>query len=57
MVSPPQMPVPLKYMYNANILRSDFTTFVPSYTPMWHPIIRPKLPFLKNSTENGMLTN
>ena len=33
-VSPPQMAVPLKYMYNANILRADFTTFVPSHTPM-----------------------
>ena len=34
MVSPLQMPVPLKHMYNANILRADFTTSVPSYTPM-----------------------
>ena len=34
MVSPPQMPVPLKHMYNANILRADFTTSAPSYTPM-----------------------
>ena len=47
MVSPPQVPVPLKHMYNANILRADFTTSVPSYTPMWHTIIRHKLSFLK----------
>ena len=47
MVSPPQMPVPLKHMYNANILRAYFTTFVPSYTPMWHTIKRHKLSFLK----------
>ena len=57
MVSPPQMPVPLKYMYNANILRADFTTFAPSHTPMWHTIITHMLSFLKNSSENDMLTN
>ena len=57
MVSPPQTPVPLKYMYNANILGSDSATFVPSYTPMWHTIIRPKLFFLKNSSDNDMLPN
>ena len=34
MDSPPQMPVLLKYMYNLGILRADFTTFVPSYTPI-----------------------
>ena len=31
-VSPPQMPVPLKHMYNANILRAAFSIFVPTYT-------------------------
>ena len=30
MVSPPQMPVPLKRMYNANIQRDEITTFVPN---------------------------
>ena len=30
MVSPPQMPVSLKRMYNANILRAEITAFVPS---------------------------
>ena len=34
MVSPPQMPVPLKRMYNANILRAEITTFVPNCPPM-----------------------
>ena len=34
MVSPPQMPVPLKHMYNANIPRAEITTFVPSCPPM-----------------------
>ena len=29
--SPPQMPVPLKHMYNANILRAEFTIFFPNY--------------------------
>ena len=33
-VSPPQMPVLLKRMYNANILRAEITTFVPSCPPM-----------------------
>ena len=33
-VSPPQMPVPLKHMYNANIPRAEITTFVPSCPPM-----------------------
>ena len=33
-VSPPQMPVLLKRMYNADILRVEITTFVPSYPPM-----------------------
>ena len=45
MVSLPQMPVPLKHMYNANILKADFTTSIFSYTPMWHTIIRHKLSF------------
>ena len=31
MVSPPQVPVPLKHMYNANILGTEITTFVPNY--------------------------
>ena len=56
-VSPPQMPVPLKRMYNANILRAEITTFVPNCPPMWHNMIKPKLSFLKNSFENGMLTS
>ena len=33
-VSPPQMPVPLKHMYNANILWAEFTIFVPTYAPL-----------------------
>ena len=33
MVSPPQMPVPLKRMYNVNIPRAEITTFVPSCPP------------------------
>ena len=37
MVSPPQMPVPLKHMYNANIPRSEITTFVPSCPPFVTP--------------------
>ena len=57
MVSPPQMPVPLKHMYNANIPRAEITTFVPSCPPMWHTIIKPKLSFFKNCFENGMLTS
>ena len=56
-VSPPQMPVPLKHMYNANIPRAEITTFVPSCPPMWHTIIKPKLSFFKNCFENGMLTS
>ena len=57
MVSPPQMPVPLKRMYNANIPRAEITTFVPSCPPMLHTIIKPKLSFFKNCFENGMLTS
>ena len=38
MVSPPQMPVPLKHMYDANILRAEFTIFIPNYPPMWYTI-------------------
>ena len=57
MVSPPQMPVPLKRMYNANIPRSEITTFVPNCPPMSHTIIKPKLSFFKNCFENGMLTS
>ena len=56
-VSPPQMPVPLKHMYNANILRAEFTIFVPNYPPMWYTIIIPKLSFFKNGSENGMLSS
>ena len=56
-VSPPQMPVPLKRMYNANIPRAEITTFVPSCPPMLHTIIKPKLSFFKNCFENGMLTS
>ena len=33
MASPPQMPVQLKRMYNANILRAEITTFVRNYPP------------------------
>ena len=57
MVSPHQMPVPLKRMYNANIPRAEITTFVPSCPPLLHTIIKPKLSFLKNCFENGMLTS
>ena len=57
MVSPPQMPVLLKRMYNANIPRAEITTFVPSCPPMLHTIIKPKLSFFKNCFENGMLTS
>ena len=57
MVSPPQMPVPLKRMYNANIPRAKITTFFPSCPPMLHTIIKPKLSFFKNCFENGMLTS
>ena len=57
MVSPPQMPVPLKHMYNANIPRAEITTVVPSCPLMWHTIIKPKLSFFKNCFENGMLTS
>ena len=57
MVSPPQMSVPLKRMYNANIPRAEITTFVPSCPPMLHTIIKPKLSFFKNCFENGMLTS
>ena len=57
MVSPPQMPVPLKRMYNANIPRADITTFVPSCPPMLHTIIKPKLSFFKNCFKNSMLTS
>ena len=53
MVSPPQMPVPLKRMYNANIPRAKITTFVPSCPPMLRTIIKPKLSFFKNCFENG----
>ena len=56
-VSPPQMPVPLKRMYNADIPRAEITTFVPSCPPMLHTIIKPKLSFFKNCFENGMLTS
>ena len=56
-VPPPQMPVPLKRMYNANIPRAEITTFVPSCPPMLHTIIKPKLSFFKNCFENGMLTS
>ena len=56
-VSPPQMPVPLKRMYNANIPRAEITTFVPSSPPMLHTIIKPELSFFKNCFENGMLTS
>ena len=56
-VSPPQMPVLLKRMYNANIPRAEITTSVPSCPPMLHTIIKPKLSFLKNCFENGMLTS
>ena len=38
-VSPPQMPVLSEHLYNANILRADFTSSVPSYTSMWHTIM------------------
>ena len=51
MVSPPQMPVPLKRMYNANIPRAEITIFVPSCPPMLHTIIKPKLSFFKNCFE------
>ena len=47
MVSLPHMQVPSKHMYDANILRADFTTFVPSYIPLSHIIKRPELFFLK----------
>ena len=57
MVSPPQMPVPLKHMYNANILRAEFTIFVPNYPPLWYTIIIPQLSFFKNRSENGMLSS
>ena len=30
MVSSPQMPVPLKHMYNANIFRAEFPNSVPT---------------------------
>ena len=53
MVSPPQMPVPLKHMYNANILRAEFTIFV----PLLYTIIKPQLSFFKNRSENGMLAS
>ena len=56
-VSPPQMPVPLKRMYNANIPRAEIITFVPSCPPMLHTIIKPKLSFFENCLENGMLTS
>ena len=56
-VSPPQMPVPLKRMYNANIPRAEITTFVPSCPPILHTILNPKLSFFKNCFENGMLTS
>ena len=57
MVSPPQVPVPLKHMYNANILRAEFAIFVPNYPPMWYTIIIPELSFFKNRFENGMLSS
>ena len=57
MVSPPQMPVLLKRMYNANIPRAEITTFVPSCPPMLHTIIKTKLSFFQNCFENGMLTS
>ena len=56
-VSPPQMPVQLKRIYNANIPGAEITTFVPSSSPMLHTIIKPELSFFKNCFENGMLTS
>ena len=56
-VSPPQMPVPLKRMYNANIPRAEITTFVPSCPPMLHTIIKPNMSFFKDCFENGRLTS
>ena len=61
MVSPPEMPVPLKGMYNANIPMAEMTTFVhsccPPPPPMLHTIIKLKLSFFKNCFENGRLTS
>ena len=57
MVSPPQMPVPLKHTNNANILSAEFTIFVPNYPPMWYTIIIPQLSFFKNRSKNGMLSS
>ena len=51
------MPVRLKHMYNANILRAEFTIFVPNYPSMWYTIIIPQLSFFKNRSENGMLSS
>ena len=47
------MPVPLKHMYSANILRAEFTIFV----PLLYTIIKPQLSFFKNRSENGMLSS
>ena len=51
------MPVPLKYMYTVKILRNQFTSFVPTYAPMWYTIIKPKLSSFKSRSENSMLTS
>ena len=51
MVAPPQMPVPLKYMYNADILRDEFTTFAPRYPLIRHTIRKSQLSFLKQITK------
>ena len=47
MVSPPQMPVPSKRMYNANIPRAEITTFVLAAPPMLHTIIKHNLSSFK----------
>ena len=57
MVSPPQMPVQFKLMYNANILRAEITTLTTPPPPVWYTIIKPKLSFFKNRSENAMLTS
>ena len=54
------MPVPLKHMNNANILRAEFIIFIPNYPPppmSYTGQIKPRLSFFKNRSENGMLSS